>query len=95
MEATKSELGVYIIRHVAVAHGRHGDHCPPERVWDGLEEGVLGARLGEVNGAREQHDTWKEEEGWVSGVSLYLISPYPTVVIVTTAHQKASGIDLK
>lgn len=25
----------------------------------------------------------------------YLISPYPTVVIVTTAHQNASGIDLK
>jgi hypothetical protein len=23
------------------------------------------------------------------------MSPYPTVVIVTTAHQKASGIDLK
>lgn len=61
--ATKSELGVYIIRHVAVAHGRHGDHCPPERVWDGLEEGVLGARLREVDGTREQHDTCKEEEG--------------------------------
>lgn len=28
-------------------------------------------------------------------VCLYLISPYPTVVIVTTAHQNASGIDLK
>lgn len=26
---------------------------------------------------------------------MYLISPYPTVVIVTTAHQNASGIDLK
>ena len=25
----------------------------------------------------------------------YDISPYPTVVIVTTAHQKPSGIDLK
>lgn len=25
----------------------------------------------------------------------YVISPYPTVVIVTTAHQNASGIDLK
>lgn len=63
VEATKSELGVYIIRHVAVAHGRHGDHCPPERVWDGLEEGILGARLGEVDGTREEHDTCKEEEG--------------------------------
>lgn len=63
-EATKSELGVYIIiRHVAVADGRHGDHRPPERVWDGLEEGVLGARLREVDGAREEHDTCKEEEG--------------------------------
>lgn len=63
MEATKSELGVYIIRHVAVAHSRHGDHCPPERVWDGLEEGILRARLGEVDGTREEHDTCKEEEG--------------------------------
>lgn len=63
VEATKSELGVYIIRHVAVAHGRHGDHCPPERVWDRLEEGILGARLGEVDGTREEHDTCKEEEG--------------------------------
>lgn len=26
---------------------------------------------------------------------VYLMSPYPTVVIVTTAHQKASGMDLK
>ena len=25
----------------------------------------------------------------------YVISPYPTVVIVTTAHQKPSGMDLK
>lgn len=25
----------------------------------------------------------------------YVMSPYPTVVIVTTAHQNASGIDLK
>lgn len=63
VKATKSELGVYIIRHVAVAHSCHGDHCPPERVWDGLEEGILGARLGEVDGTREQHDTCKEEEG--------------------------------
>lgn len=63
VKATKTELGVYIIRHVAVAHSCHRDHCPPERVWDGLEEGILGARLGEVDGTREQHDTCKEEEG--------------------------------
>jgi len=25
----------------------------------------------------------------------YLMSPYPTVVMVTTAHQNAPGIDLK
>lgn len=25
----------------------------------------------------------------------YVMSPYPTVVIVTTAHQNASGMDLK
>lgn len=51
---------VYIIRHVAVAHGRHGDDGPPERVRDGLEEGVLAAGLGEVHGRREQHDTCKQ-----------------------------------
>lgn len=76
MEATKFELGVYIIRHVAVAHGRHGDHCPPERVRDRFEEGILGTRLGEVDSAREEHDTCKEEDGWVQlNVTLYLISP--------------------
>jgi hypothetical protein len=25
----------------------------------------------------------------------YVMSPYPTVVMVTTAHQKPSGMDLK
>ncbi|KAG5864513.1 hypothetical protein JTB14_022019 [Gonioctena quinquepunctata] len=55
--------GLYIIRHVAVAHGRHGDHCPPERVWDRLEEGILGTGLCEVDGTREEHDTCKEEDG--------------------------------
>lgn len=65
--ATKSELGVYIIRHVAVTDGRHGDHCPPESVWDRLEEGILRAGLGEVDGAREEHDTCKEERGGECG----------------------------
>jgi hypothetical protein len=30
-----------------------------------------------------------------TGKQNYVMSPYPTVVMVTTAHQKASGIDLK
>lgn len=28
-------------------------------------------------------------------IGSYVMSPYPTVVMVTTAHQKASGMDLK
>lgn len=31
---------------------------------------------------------------WLLAIS-YLMSPYPTVVMVTTAHQNASGMDLK
>lgn len=50
------------IRHVAVADGRHGDDGPPERVRDGLEEGVLAAGLGKVHGRREQNDTYEQEE---------------------------------
>ena len=41
--------------HVAVADGRHSDHGPPERVWDGFEKGFLGAGLGKINCAREQY----------------------------------------
>ena len=36
--------------------------------------------------------TWSE---WCSDVDTDDISPYPTVVMVTTAHQNPSGIDLK
>lgn len=38
----------YIIRHVTIAHGRHRDNGPPERVRNGLEERILGAGLREV-----------------------------------------------
>lgn len=75
---------LYIIRHVAVAHGCHGDHCPPERVRYGLEEGVLGARLGEVDGAREQHDTCKRRGGGVSLVSLRTV---PHVPVANGGHR--------
>lgn len=74
--ATKSELGVYIIRHVAVADCSHGDHGPPECVRDGFEETVLRSRLGEVDGTREQHDTCKERtRGYFNSLKLYLMSP--------------------
>lgn len=39
----------YIIRHVTIAHGRHRDNSPPERVRNRLEERILGASLREVN----------------------------------------------
>lgn len=32
---------------------------------------------------------------WLLAIISYLMSPYPTVVMVTTAHQNASGMDLK
>lgn len=84
MEATKSELGVYIIRHVAVSDGCHGDHCPPERVWDGLEEGVLGTGFGEVDGAREQHDTCKEEK---VGFRFRDLATVPHVAVADRRHR--------
>lgn len=43
--------------HVAVAHGCHGDHGPPEAVRDGREAGVVVANLGEIDGAGEQYHT--------------------------------------
>lgn len=46
------------VPHVPVAHGRHRDHRPPERVRYRFEEAVLRARLREVNRRREQHHTW-------------------------------------
>lgn len=45
------------VPHVAVAHGRHRDHRPPERVRYRFEEAVLRAGLREVNRRREQHHT--------------------------------------
>lgn len=43
----------YFIRHVTIAHGGHGHDGPPERIRDGLEEGIFRAGLGEVYRARE------------------------------------------
>lgn len=43
----------YIIRHVTIAHGRHRDNGPPERVRNRLEERILGAGLREVYRRRE------------------------------------------
>ncbi|GIY53108.1 PHB domain-containing protein [Caerostris extrusa] len=48
--------------HVPVADGGHGDHCPPERVRDALEEGALRVRLRVVDGAGEEDDADEEEE---------------------------------
>lgn len=79
----------YIVRHITVAHCSHSDYSPPERVGNRLEEGAFGARFGKVDSTGEENDTCNKLQ------ECYLISPQPTVVIVTTAHQKASGIDLK
>jgi hypothetical protein len=49
----------YKLPHITVSDCRHGDHGPPERVRDGLEKRLIGTRLGEVHGAREQHHSWK------------------------------------
>lgn len=49
------------VPHVAVTDCRHGDHRPPEGVRDGLEEGLLGAGLGEVDDAREEDHTCNRE----------------------------------
>lgn len=45
------------VPHIAVAHGRHRDHRPPERVRYRFEEAVLRAGLREVDRRREQHHT--------------------------------------
>lgn len=37
------------VPHIAVAHGRHRDHRPPERVRYRFEEAVLRAGLREVD----------------------------------------------
>jgi len=49
----------YKLPHITVSDCRHGDHGPPERVRDRLEKRLIGTRLGEVHGAREQHHSWK------------------------------------
>ena len=48
--------------HVAVADRRHGHHGPPERIGNAMKVrlGVVG--LGEVNGAREEHDADQQKE---------------------------------
>jgi len=51
--------------HVAIPHGGHGHHRPPERVRDTGEVGQplgLEVGLGEVDGAGEQNDADDEEE---------------------------------
>lgn len=57
----------YKLPHVTVSDCRHGDHGPPERVRDGLEKRLIGTRLGEVHGAREQHHSWKTTRSETNG----------------------------
>ena len=49
--------GQVYTRHVAVTHGGHRDHRPPEPVGDTLEVGGGGAGLSKVNCAAKQDDT--------------------------------------
>lgn len=57
----------YKLPHITVSDCRHGDHGPPERVRDGLEKRLIGTRLGEVHGAREQHHSWKTTRSETNG----------------------------
>ena len=41
--------GQVYTRHVAVTHGGHRDHRPPEPVWYALEVAERAAGLGEVD----------------------------------------------
>ena len=43
--------------HVAVAHGCHGYHGPPEGIRDRGETGLGASCLGEIHGTREQNHT--------------------------------------
>lgn len=45
------------VPHIAVSHGRHCDHRPPERVRYRFEEAFLIAGLREVDCRRKQHHT--------------------------------------
>lgn len=47
------------VPHVAIAHGRHGDDRPPERVRDRFEGGTLDSRLRKVHYAGEQYHAWE------------------------------------
>lgn len=50
---------------------------------------------GGPGGKARQTERRAERTAKGKGRRFYLMSPYPTVVMVTTAHQKASGMDLK
>lgn len=53
LERPQMQVKHFCVRHVAIADGGHGYDRPPERIRDGLEEGIFRARFGEVNRARE------------------------------------------
>lgn len=83
------------VPHVAVAHGGHGDHGPPEGVRDRLEERLLGAGLGEIHDAREEDhscNTQRKEarEGRCVPVSR---RSTPTTSSQTLAHTLVHTLD--
>lgn len=50
------------VPHVAVAHGGHRNHSPPECVRDGFEERLLGAGFSEIHDARKQHHSCNRQK---------------------------------
>jgi len=61
------------VPHVAVAHGRHRDHRPPERVRYRFEEAVLRAGFREVDRWREQHHTCNAHKRKTRVKTVYVI----------------------
>lgn len=61
------------VPHVAVSHGRHCDHRPPERVRYRFEEAVLRAGLREVDCRRKQHHTCNAHKRKARVKTVYVI----------------------
>jgi len=72
------------VPHIAVAHGRHRDHRPPERVRYRFEEAVLRAGLREVDRRREQHHTCNAHKRKTRVKTVYVIVHAPCTSVPRT-----------
>lgn len=48
--------------HIPIPNSSHGDHCPPEGIWDAIEPRGRVISLSKIHSAGEQDDTYEEEE---------------------------------